>query len=207
MDYENTMATRYEREIPDGYEARIEGNKVIFELKEGEDELIRRRLINLIKELAAAKLPIATGGYFVDGQDKKYIAYLEKQKDAIGAARQQGYEEGMEDGASMVDQKQKEQQPAEWSEEDEDMYARIVRRYTDYEGVIMRTKEESVAAKMLDAMAQEENWLHKSLRPQPHWKPSEKEIEALSWAINYLTDIEPGRASTLALLKFDLKSL
>ena len=47
----------------------------------------------------------------------------------------------------------------EWSEEDKEMYARIVRRYTDYEGVIMRTKEESIANKMLDAMAQEEIWL------------------------------------------------
>lgn len=47
----------------------------------------------------------------------------------------------------------------EWSEEDEKMYARVVRRYTDYEGVIMRIKEESVANKMLNAMAQEEIWL------------------------------------------------
>jgi len=49
--------------------------------------------------------------------------------------------------------------PQQWSEEDDEMYARVVRRYTDYEGVIMRTKEESIANKMLDAMAQEEIWL------------------------------------------------
>lgn len=129
------------------------------------------------------------------------------------------------------------QKPTEWSKEDEEMYARIVRRYTDYEGVIMRTKEESVAAKMLDAMAQEEIWLKslssnlkkknedvaklcsnewskedekmlnelitimdggkvtsgtylseyahwlKSIRPQPHWKPSEEQMGALSWML------------------------
>ncbi len=51
----------------------------------------------------------------------------------------------------------------EWSEEDKEMYARIVRRYTDYEGVIMRTKEEPIANKMLDAMAQEEIWLKQVL--------------------------------------------
>jgi len=50
------------------------------ELRESEDEMIRKRLINLIKELATSKVPILTGGYFVDGQDKKYIAWLEKQK-------------------------------------------------------------------------------------------------------------------------------
>ena len=64
---------------------------LIPELAESEDERIRRRLINLIKELAANKEAIHTAGYFVDGQDKKYIAYLEKQK------------------------------PAEWSEEDVDI--------------------------------------------------------------------------------------
>lgn len=53
---------------------------IIPELAESEDELIRKRLINLIRELAESKIPIMTSGYFVDGQDKKYIAYLEKQK-------------------------------------------------------------------------------------------------------------------------------
>ena len=66
----------------------------------------------------------------------------------------------------------------EWSEEDEKMYARVVRRYTDYEGVIMRTKEESVANKMLNAVAQEEIWLKAlterfNLQPKQEW--SEKD--------------------------------
>ena len=55
------------------------------ELAESEDELIRKRLINLIKELAANKDAIHTEGYFVEGQDKEYIAYLEKQKDKMTA--------------------------------------------------------------------------------------------------------------------------
>ena len=87
---------------------------------------------------------------------------------------------------------QKEQKPAEWSEEDEEMYARVVRRYTDYEGVIMRTKEESVAAKMLDAMAQEEIWL-KSLRPQPHKEiyQAAKHVLAIKF-MNYLDENRPN---------------
>lgn len=55
--------------------------KISTELKESEGERIRKKLINLIKELASAKLPIMTSGYFVDGQDKDYIAWLEKQKE------------------------------------------------------------------------------------------------------------------------------
>ena len=37
-------------EIPEGYTARIEGNKVIFELKESEDEMIRKALIELVRK-------------------------------------------------------------------------------------------------------------------------------------------------------------
>lgn len=44
MDNNANMASRYEHEIPEGYEARIEGNKVIIEL-ESEDERIRREII------------------------------------------------------------------------------------------------------------------------------------------------------------------
>ena len=76
-------------------------------------------------------------------------------------------------------EKQKEQKPTEWSEEDEEMYARVVRRYTDYGWVITRTKEESVANKMLDAMVQEETWLESlperfNLQPKQEWSEEEK---------------------------------
>ena len=54
--------------------------EIFPELRESEDEITRKRLINLIRELASATVPIMTGGYFIDGQDKRYIAYLEKQK-------------------------------------------------------------------------------------------------------------------------------
>lgn len=37
-------------EIPEGYEARIEGNKVILEPKESKDEIIRKALIELVRK-------------------------------------------------------------------------------------------------------------------------------------------------------------
>ncbi len=39
-----------EIELPEGYEARIEGNKIILEPKESEDERIRKQLLNWFKD-------------------------------------------------------------------------------------------------------------------------------------------------------------
>lgn len=58
-------------EIPEGYEARIEGNKVILELKESEDEKIRKGLINYFNDFT---LP-TFGGL----DPKKILAWLGKQ--------------------------------------------------------------------------------------------------------------------------------
>ncbi len=60
-----------EIEIPEGYEARIEGNKVIFKLKESEDEKIRKEIIKFIQDFCNP----------CDPDYDKWIAYLEKQKE------------------------------------------------------------------------------------------------------------------------------
>ena len=79
-------------------------------------------------------------------------------------------------------------QEPEWSEEDEAMYNRIVRSYTSYEGRIQIAKDlsEDNRDNILKDLSEQELWLRdrlKSLRPQPHWKPSEKQIEALADSI------------------------
>ena len=87
-----------EIEIPEGYKARIEGNKVIIVPKESEDERIRKEMLDAMVDIVANSL---------------------------------------------------------------------------YEPLCPRDK-------MLC-------WL-KSLRPQPHWKPSEEQMEALNEAINEAAD-------------------
>lgn len=78
MKEENAnMAARYEREIPEGYEARIEGNKVIIELKESEDERIRKWLIEMVEEVRKANPTNAEH----NEKCSEAIAYLEKLKD------------------------------------------------------------------------------------------------------------------------------
>jgi len=73
-----------EIEIPEGYEARIEGNKVVLEPKESEDEKIRKQLIDEVKE----QIDHITAPVCCNSDDLKrltilesWLAYLEKQKE------------------------------------------------------------------------------------------------------------------------------
>ncbi len=137
-----------EIEIPEGYEARIEGNKVILEPKESEDEKIRKQLIGFF-----------SGRYALCNINaKEAIAYLEKQK---------------------------EQKPAEWSEEDE--------KLLNY--AISMTDDEQVKRFL------------RSLRPQPHWKPSEEQMEILQYLCDHSSHPNPDVMPTLESLYHDLQKL
>ena len=81
--------------------------------------------------------------------------------------------------------------PAEWSEEDEKMRQRIIRHieseYQDWckdkygNSEIISDGKESCRERIA--------WL-KSLRPQPHWKPSEEQMEALKAVIDSPTQYQ-----------------
>lgn len=77
MKYIDSEKPITEIEIPEGYEARIEGNKVIIEHKDSEDEMVRKELIGHCKDLVR-----------MNKDDKvllsiyePWLAYLEKQKE------------------------------------------------------------------------------------------------------------------------------
>lgn len=92
----------------------------------------------------------------------------------------------------------------EWSEEDED-YMNAIITIINRETALY-PKGGATENLNNDLIA----WLKgrlKSFRSQPHWKPSEEEMQALSWAINYFADIENVCASGLELLKFNLKEM
>lgn len=61
-------------------------------------------------------------------------------------------------------EKQKEQKPAEWSEEDKEMKLKILKYLSTRCSVI--------------EFEEVENWLN-NLRIRPHWKPSEEQLDAL----------------------------
>jgi len=67
---------KFEYTIPEGYEARIEDGKVIVKKKESEDERIRKDLIEYLTHRAEV-----TGFIDEDKDCKRWIAYLEKQKE------------------------------------------------------------------------------------------------------------------------------
>ena len=74
-----------EIEIPEGYEARIEGNKVIIVQKESEDERIKRDIIKALRYGLACEESVLMPG--ATTTLKEAIAYLEKQKDNKFAPR------------------------------------------------------------------------------------------------------------------------
>lgn len=67
-----------EIEIPEGYEARIEGNKVILEPKESEDERIRKDIVALIKFTLEDGSVVSPDSHTTK---EEALAYLERQKE------------------------------------------------------------------------------------------------------------------------------
>jgi hypothetical protein len=200
-----------EIEIPEGYEARIEGNKVLLELKESEGERIRYELIGYLTHRAEV------AGFIDECEDcKRWLAYLEKQKEQdivecgalheafVNSKRDYTLEEkcdasdyantilptsvtyGENDEeyklhkiieAAFIAGQQKEQQAAEWSEEDDFMATTVENSYYCHCG------------KMTDRLSEQYKKFFekvKSLRPHPHWKPSEEQMEVLGRAITFL---------------------
>ena len=236
-----------EIEIPEGYEARIESNKVIIEQKEGEDEKIRKVLLEYFNERDSYRDEDET---FNGVPFSSIIAYLEKQKDQkpaerveinkslsdaviselgkyngenywkspwamdstgtayplyfanLGATWQKeqkptespedihnrGYIKGVEDAYNNVNEAKvilkrlakEDPKPTEWSEEDEDAIEQAIIAIED-----MRNSNEPgvgyVGHKLSFDVVIERL---KSLHPQSHWKPSEKQMEALRCAVN-----------------------
>ena len=155
---------------------------LIPELKESEDERIRKALLGHLKECRnQCRSEVMLGEY------AKWIAYLEKQKEQkpteqIGCTftsydmaktfvEGQGYVITNPEKFGLC-------KPAEWSEEEERLLNIIIDILDkeEHSGHLMHN-DLKACVKLL-----------KSLRFQPHWKPSEQERGALSTAIRVLTE-------------------
>jgi len=86
---------------------------------------------------------------------------------------------------------EKERQPVEWSEEDEKRYESCLQRL----GTGNPDQQETINSK----------WFKEHIRPQPHWKPSEEQMEALSDA--YVEARTFKMADILESLHQDLEKL
>ena len=177
-------------EIPDGYEARIEGNKVILEPKESEDEKIRKQLIGFFSgHYALCKI-----------NSKEAIAYLERQKEKTNCLSAEGRKRLVETIYSDIEEvikgaekrlsyfpflkSQKEQKPAsgnsekpnnhaEWSEDDK----RKINRIYEILGHAADDKGFLASKRIIgDKEAIELQDFLKSLRPQPKQESEPLEI-------------------------------
>lgn len=182
-----------EIEIPEGYEARIEGNKVVLELKESEDERTRKWLIEMVEELRKANPTNAEH----NGDCSEAIAYLEKHTESTWTEEDESFvthilpriinpgqwtfEQRDADKKYLIEfikrQKRKftkKEKPTEWSEADKGMLNCIIATLCEESHGGRETNEKMVA------------WLddkRKSFSPRPHWKPSNVQMTALYDAI------------------------
>ena len=178
--------------------------EIFPELKESEDERIRAEIISALEMNVDTILSVLFPGahYTV----KEAIAWLEKQGEQKPADpngewiedywvyhkvnNPDSYNCGEEiqfDYEGFVRFCKQFQEPAKWSIEDERMLNNIYDVIDDYQ--------------VNNSYEKEISWL-KSLRPQPHWKPSEEQLMYLAAAIE-----ESGENPILDSLYKDLKRL
>ena len=207
----------------DRYEEALERAKkglpideVFPELKESEDERIRKELIGYLTHRAEV-----TGFIDEDKDCKRWIAYLEKQKEQKPECDnetevQKAYREGKNAGRKevldhpeyyglqlrrMYDYETGERNP-EWSDEDTEMYINVASSLRGYACGLENEEHKRHIKKELD-------WLEnrfQSLRPS--WKPSEEQMEALENVIK--CELSAGlhtRANILQTLQNELKKL
>lgn len=123
-------------EIPEGYKARIEGNKVILEPKESEDERIRNLLYCLIRDRSDNGRLLEHNGVSVD----MALAWLEKQgkpKMVANAIREGVAHYGITQYQidnwlkKYVEVESTEPKSPAWSEDDEERLDSIIENYKD----------------------------------------------------------------------------
>lgn len=151
------------------------------ELRESEDERIKKELIEFIKW--SVDRHFMREDFHQSKRPSEWIAYLEKQKEYH--IPWYDYQKSKEAGYTIVPNeeyeqliKQKEQKPA-WSEEDEEMRNLIIAIFeVNHPNGFFKANE--LGTTDMHGVHTEEiiSWL-KSLRPQPHWKPSEEQMRAL----------------------------
>lgn len=201
-------------------ELKPEFEEIYPELKDSEDERMRKDIIQFFKDAANSKTRVVYSNTFAE-----WVTYLEKQKDVLGERAKNITANMLEDGvegiqrelieflsntidASWVNiirsadtyaerirniiEKQKEQKPAEWSEEDETCLECVL-------WCVMKTRRfVAKDACDLDACQRAERWL-KSLCPQPKAEWSEKDDAAHTRVIGALAKAFRGILPTKPL--------
>ena len=154
------------------------------ELQESEDERIINQLISLVQSAGEVLL--------IPTNKEELITWLEKQKE------QKPYDESYlqekiakatktwkgVDVDEYLAEVRGEWKPAEWSEEDEEIYKEVLQSFES-----VKFKEHHYATGKF-TYAQVLSWL-KSLKPQSPWKPSdEDEVRLINTTLSFLDDFK-----------------
>ena len=169
-------------EIPEGYEVRIEGNKVILEPKESEDERLKGQLLwqqGYETGKIAAKQEQKPAKW--SEEDEKIlndiIDYMLPMplffESVTGKSGKEFTQEFMEKATTFLKalpERFNPQPKVEWGEDDEKMFEAFLHKL---EVCDLLTNKEIRWAKLR----------FKFLRPQPHWKPSKEQMNSLEYFI------------------------
>ena len=174
MNSVDNMAYKYEREIPEGYEARIEGNKVIIEKKESEDERMKKAIVHILYENYS-------DAAVIEGVEiAEIVAWLEKQREQKPAEcipDSVKFEEGFKTGRELGFREGVESvKPAEWSDEDENFIKELCNLLASIakNNYVGRYYAPELVSKL------------QSLRPQPKQEWGEEDEDNLDSVIDLL---------------------
>ena len=196
----------WEYTIPEGMEAIIKDGKVIVKEKESEDERIRKALLCHLNGLPFFKCNGITKVQMID--------YLEKQKEQDKCPEYCVKSHCM---GCPIYEKQTEQKPAEWSEEDEIDLNDAIKYIQNYgetssdEYTQLRTKEIVEWLKSLHHRFSLSSW-GEEIRDaffgiERNWKPSEEQMAALKEASTSWMNEKMGNAKILESLYEQLNAL
>ena len=213
MDYKEKLKEALNADkTPDGVRGWI---RISFpELAESEDERIYNLIYSSIKndmsigspknkELALAWLE----------KRKELIEWKEIDEEMIDAIDESLYM--FEGGRSqeVVTQVERErdwlkslrpQPKQEWTERDDEMYNRVIKRYTWMEGYAIRAYGENEAKRVTNECCEEELWIQNRVKDttcKSLWRPSEEQLCALRETIEHLRLFRPEATKTIAELK------
>ncbi len=220
MDYEEKYKEALERATieykDEDRHLKASLERIFHELKDSEDEKIRKKIIKLVKEHSVNHERCQMETWLEkQGEQKPVPAWMPKFLDELRSKKnyfdwdEHKNIEGqilaiirwMNPNYFNVKDRILPQLKQEWSEEDEKMIDKILKHFEWTENYRF-DKEDCEGAK---------RWL-KSLRPQSTWKPSEGQLECLGYAIDkaekYFSPLANNRIYlTLKALKEQLEKL
>ena len=165
-------------EIPEGYKARIEGNKVILEPKVSEDEIIRKALVELVRKHCVNETGCMMEMWLEkQGEHKPTLPDFEEQEGVAGRDYiPVEWVETIENYGKWKIVRTDEQNPA-WSEEDDKMIE-FWNLYYEHKVGDMPNKD------VVENLEKFRDWL-KGIKERYTWKPSDEQIKMLNEFLNF----------------------